>query len=86
MRAQAKKIQGALQGEHVTTDGAGGKVRIHMSGNMEVTEVSVDPSLLATGEKSRLESGLKDAVNSALKRAQQIMAKKVKEMGGIPGM
>ncbi len=86
MRAQAKKIQGALEVEHVSTDAAGGRVRIEMSGNLDVTLVAIDPALLVPGEKSRLESGIKDAVNSAIKKTQHIMAKKVKEMGGIPGM
>ena len=86
MRAQAKKIQGALEGEKISTDAAGGRVRVQISGNMEIGAITIDPSLLATGEKTRLEDALKDAVNAGLKKTQQIMAKKVKEMGGIPGM
>jgi len=86
MRSQAKKIQGALAGEHISTDAAGGRVRIEMSGNLEVTSVIIDPTLLVASEKSRLEGAVKDAVNSAMKKTQNIMAKKVKEMGGIPGM
>lgn len=86
MRAQAKKIQGALEVERVATDAAGGRVKIEMTGNLDVSSVAIDSTLLAAGEKTRLEGAVKDAVNAAIKKTQNIMAKKVKEMGGIPGL
>lgn len=86
LRAQAKKIQSALGEERVTTDAAGGKVRVAMNGNQEILSVDIDPLLMAPSERERVQAGIKDAVNSAIKRVQQVMAKKVKDMGGIPGM
>jgi DNA-binding YbaB/EbfC family protein len=83
LRAQAKKIQGALSSESVTTDAAWGNVKITMSGSMEITSVSIDQSLLVPAEKPKLESAVKDAANEAIKKTQKIMAAKVKEMGGL---
>lgn len=83
MRAQAKKIQGALSSESVETTAAGGRVKVGMNGNQEVTSVAIDPSLLAPRERDRLQGALKDAANDAIKRVQRIMATKVKEMGGL---
>ena len=50
---------------------------------MEITSVTIDPSLLAPAEKSKLESAVKDAANDAIKKTQKVMAAKVKEMGGL---
>ncbi|OGL72636.1 nucleoid-associated protein, YbaB/EbfC family [Candidatus Uhrbacteria bacterium RIFCSPHIGHO2_12_FULL_57_11] len=83
LRNQAKRIQGALSTESVQTDAAWGKVKVSMSGNMEITSVTIDPSLLAPAEKSKLESAVKDAANDAIKKTQKVMAAKVKEMGGL---
>ncbi len=86
LRSQAKKIQGALSDEKVTIDAEGGRVHLVMNGNQEIISLDIDPTLLKPEEKSRLESGLKDALTSANKRVQQIMAKKVKDMGGLPNL
>lgn len=83
MRAQAKKIQGVLSSEAVETSSAGGRVKISMNGNQELTSVTIDPSLLVISEKDRLQNAVKDATNDAIKRVQRIMATKVKEMGGL---
>lgn len=83
MRAQAKKIQGALSSESVETASAGGRVKVAMNGNQEVTAVTIDPTLLVVPERERLQSAIKDATNDAIKRIQRIMAAKVKEMGGL---
>ena len=83
LRAQAKRIQGALSTESVETSAAGGRVKIVMSGNQEITSVSIDPLLLAPAERDRVQSAIKDAANDAIKRVQRVMATKVKEMGGL---
>lgn len=83
LRAQAKKIQGALSTETVETNAAWGKVKVAMNGNQEITSVSIDPSLLTPAEKPKLESAIKEAVNEAIKKIQRVMAAKVKEMGGL---
>jgi DNA-binding protein YbaB len=80
LRDQAKKMQTALAGENVTAEKNG--VTLVMSGNMEVTSLKISEEL----KGAHLESALKDCFNDALKRTQKIMAKKMQEMGGFPGL
>lgn len=86
MRTQAKKIQSVLSSEKVETTSAGGRVKVTMSGNQEISSVTIDSTLLVPAERDRLQNAIKDATNDAIKRVQRIMATKVKEMGGLENM
>jgi DNA-binding protein YbaB len=80
LRDQAKTMQNALALESVTVEKSG--VKLVMNGNMEITTFSIEPDSLKAG----LNNTVKDAVNDAIKKTQRIMAKKMQEMGGIPGL
>ncbi|RJO59577.1 YbaB/EbfC family nucleoid-associated protein [Candidatus Parcubacteria bacterium] len=85
-RDQAKKIQSALKEENVEGSGAWGKVKISMDGNQSVQTVFIDPDLLSPNRAADVQKGVQDAVNDAIKKAQHKMAKKVKDMGGLPNL
>jgi DNA-binding protein YbaB len=80
LRSQAKTMQSALAQESITEEKNG--VKIVMNGNMELTALTLNPSLPISSQ----EEALKGCFNDALKRAQRMMAKKLQDMGGIPGM
>ncbi|MFA6994961.1 MAG: YbaB/EbfC family nucleoid-associated protein [Patescibacteria group bacterium] len=80
LRSQAKTMQNALAQEVVTEEKNG--VKVVLNGNMEVLELKLSDSLT----KSSQEENLKNCFNEALKRAQRLMAKKLQDMGGLPGM
>ncbi len=80
LRSQAKTMQNALSQETVTEEKNG--VKIVLNGNMEVISVALNENLNTTAQ----ESALKDCFNSAVKRAQKLMAKKLQDMGGLPGL
>jgi len=80
LRSQAKTVQSALAQESVTEEKNG--VKIVLNGNMEILELHINPEL----NKESQESALKSCFNDALKRAQRLMAKKLQDMGGLPGM
>ncbi len=84
LRDKAKELQDTLGHESVTTTAAGGSVSLTMNGNLELTAVTIDPSMLSVEKKSKLEEGIKDAHKDALKKMQRTMAMKMKEMGGLP--
>jgi len=81
LRDQAKKMQSALASETVTTEKKG--IVITMDGNMQINGVKVDADI---NNKDALASAIKDAVNDAIKQTQKLMAKKMQEMGGFPGL
>lgn len=86
LRDQGKKLQGALSGESVTVRAAGDKLIMIMDGNLQITGLTIDPELLNTQKKLILENGIKEAHSEALKKMQRIIAGKMQEMGGFPGL
>ena len=80
LRSHAKTMQDALSTERVTEERGG--VTIVMNGNMEVLSVTMAAGL----SKDATETGVKNCVNDTIKKAQRLMAKKMQEMGGFPGL
>jgi hypothetical protein len=88
LRDKAKQLQSSLATEKVEGSGGWGKVKIEMDGNQTITNLTVADELLAPGQKDKLQSALKDALQDTLRKAQKVMMEKMKGMGGfdIPGM
>lgn len=80
LRSQAKTMQDSLAQESITEEKNG--VKVTLNGNLELTDLSINPDL----DKSAQEEALKSCFNGAVKKAQRLMAKKMQEMGGIPGL
>lgn len=83
MRDQAKNLQQTLSTEHVEATAAWNKINVAMDGNLSVTSVTIDPELLTADNKQKVEDGMKEAFNDAVKKVQRIMASKLKEQGGL---
>lgn len=76
MRDQAMQIQRELQSEEVTVDKNG--VRIIISGDQKIKELS---------SNGQSDNDVKDAVNEAIKKSQEVAAKKLSQMqGGLGGL
>lgn len=86
LRDQGKKLQGALAGESVTARTFGDKVVLTVDGNLVITGLAIDPEVLSPNNKVKLENSIKEAHGDALKKMQRIIAGKMQEMGGFPGM
>ncbi|OGF27939.1 hypothetical protein A2303_07845 [Candidatus Falkowbacteria bacterium RIFOXYB2_FULL_47_14] len=80
LRSTAKQMQNALANESVTIEKGG--ITVSMNGNMEITKISLNENLA----KDSLEGMLMDCVNDAIKKTQRVMAQKMQEMGGFPGL
>lgn len=86
LRDQGKKLQDSLSGETVTTTAMGGKVVLIMDGSMAISGLTIDHEVMSPGYKEKLEQGIKEAHREALKKMQRIIAGKMQQMGGFPGM
>ncbi|OQA36917.1 MAG: hypothetical protein BWY53_00228 [Parcubacteria group bacterium ADurb.Bin326] len=86
LKTQANQIKKVLAEEKIEGSGNWGKIKITMDGNQEVLSVEIADEII--GDKSKLESGIKEAVNDTIKKAQRVMAQKMSQMGGIdlPGL
>ena len=80
LRSQAKTMQNALAAESITIEKGG--IKIIMNGNMEIISITVNENL----SKDSLEGMLTDCINEAIKNNQRLMAQKMQEMGGLPGL
>lgn len=80
LRSQAKTMQSALAQETVSEEKNG--VKLTLNGNMEVISLKLNAELNLESQ----EKAVKDCFNEALKKTQRLMAKKMQEMGGIPGL
>jgi len=80
LRSQAKTMQNALADESITVEKNGCKVVLN--GNLEIMNLNLNENL----NKNSQEEILKDCLNDAIKKAQRLMAKKLQDMGGLPGL
>jgi DNA-binding protein YbaB len=80
LRSQAKTMQSVLAEEKVELEKNG--IKLSMNGNMEVTDIKIESDL----SKEEIARISKDLFNDAVKKTQRIMAKKMQEMGGFPGL
>ena len=71
MRDQAMQIQRELQGEEVIVDKNG--VHIVISGDQKIKILE---------SNGRSDDDVKEAVNEAVKKSQEVAAKKLQQMGG----
>lgn len=84
MRDQAKTMQSALAEIVCEGSAAWGKVKVRMNGNQEVLSVAIDPAFAS--DRVKVEEGVKDAVNDAVKKIHKEMAGKMKELGGLDAL
>lgn len=78
LRDTAKKAQSVLAEETVHADAAGGKIGVVMDGNQKILSIDIDESLLAPEHKQKIEGGVKEAIENAMKKLQRVMLQKMK--------
>ncbi len=66
----------------VTAEAEGGAVRVEVSGDRKVRNISIKPELLAEGDAEHLEDVILIAVNRGLEQAQALEAAELKEAAG----
>ncbi|MBT3817565.1 MAG: YbaB/EbfC family nucleoid-associated protein [Candidatus Magasanikbacteria bacterium] len=86
LRNEAKKLQDVLGEESVTVKAASDKILLTMDGNLKITGLAIDDSLMDPKQKEKLQEGIKKAFGEAQKKIQRIMAMKMKDMGGFGGL
>jgi len=86
LKNQANQIKKMLAEEKIEGSGGWGKVKIFMDGNQEVLSVEIAQEIV--GDKVKLEAGIKEAANDAIKKVQRVMAQKMSQLDGInlPGL
>lgn len=75
MRDQAMQIQRQLQAEEVSIDKRG--VHIIISGDQKIKSIQ---------SNGKSDDDIREAVNEAIKKSQEVAAKKLQSMGGLGGL
>lgn len=75
MRDQAMQIQRQLQEEEVIIDKHG--VHIVITGDQKIKELQ---------SNGKSDNDIRDAINEAVKKSQEVAAKKLQAMGGLGGL
>ena len=87
VKRQAENLKRELDAANIEVAEVLG-IKIVINGSQNFKSVEIDPELLNAENKKRLESDLMRALNSAIKKAQNLAAQKMKAMTGlnIPGL
>ena len=83
MQAEMAKAQEQLKEETVEASAGGGMVKVTMTGDMQLREITISPDAVDPEDVEMLQDMVAAAVNEALRSAQELAASK---MGGIAGM
>lgn len=96
MMQQAKQLQGKMaeakeKAAELRVEGSAGgdMVKVEASGDLKVTAVSIDASLLEGNDQEMLEDLVLSATNQALQKAKEAAAESMSDIAGgmnIPGM
>jgi nucleoid-associated protein EbfC len=82
MQAEMAKAQEELKSETVEASAGGGMVKVTMTGDMQLREITIDPDAIDPEDAEMLQDMVGAAVNEALRAAQELAANR---MGGIAG-
>ena len=89
LQARLAKVQEEAAQRTVEGSAGGGLVKAKVNGRMEVLEIQIDPSVLASGDREMLADLVVAAVNQGLRGAQQQVADEMSKLTGglkIPGL
>ncbi len=82
MQAEMNEAQEGLKDEVVDASAGGGMVKVKMSGDMRLLEISIDPEAIDPEDPELLQDMVMAAVNEGIRAAQELASSK---MGGIMG-
>ena len=90
MQAQMAKAQEELKNETVDASAGGGMVKVTMSGDLQLKDITISPEAIDPDDPELLQDMVTAAVSEALRSAQELANNKLGgvagQAGGLPGM
>ena len=83
MQAEMAKAQEQLKSETVEASAGGGMVKVIMTGDMQLREITISPDAVDPEDVEMLQDMVAAAITEALRSAQELAASR---MGGIAGL
>lgn len=89
MQARIAKIQEELGQKTVEGSAGGGMVRVTVNGQLNVSAIKIEPSVINVEEKEMLEDLVLAAVNDGMRKARDMASAEMSKITGglkIPGL
>lgn len=89
MQARISKIQEELAQKTVEGSSGGGMVQITVNGQLAVTAIKIDSTVINSEEKEMLEDLVLAAVNDGMRKAREMISNEMSKVTGgfkIPGL
>jgi len=89
MQSRIAKIQEELGQKTVEGSSGGGMVRVTVNGQLSVSAIKIEPSVINLEEKEMLEDLVLAAVNDGMRKARELAAGEMSKITGgvkIPGL
>jgi len=89
LQKRMSKVQKKVEKQRITASSGGGMVNVEITGKLEVRKVEIEQALIDRGDTRMLCDLVAAAVNSAITKAQEMVAAEMKEVTGgldIPGI
>lgn len=87
LKEKAESVKTKLESVVVIGKSAYDEVTVECSGRMQILKIDINDSILKVRSKEDIDRMVKDAVNDALRQAEQIASSELKQvMPNIPGM
>lgn len=89
MQRKMTETQDELKAKEVEASSGGGMVTVKCTGAQEITEISIEASVMEAGDVEMLQDLVMTAANEALKKSKDMMEEAMKGVTGglsIPGM
>ena len=89
MQTRMAKIQEELANKTVQGSAGGGMVQVTVNGQLHLTAVQIEPSVINSSEKEMLEDLILAAVNDGMRKARELASSEMSKLTGglkIPGL
>lgn len=89
MQARMAKIQEELASKTVQGSAGGGMVQVTVNGQLNMTRVQIESSVINPAEKDMLEDLILAAVNDGMRKARELASAEMSKLTGgmkIPGL
>jgi len=89
MQARMAKIQDELASKTVQGSAGGGMVQVTVNGQLNITRVQIESSVINPAEKDMLEDLILAAVNDGMRKARELASAEMSKLTGgmkIPGL
>ena len=89
MQSRMAKIQEELAQKTVDGSAGGGMVQVTVNGQLALTAVKIDPSVINSEEKEMLEDLVMAAINDGMRKARDMASSEMSKITGglkIPGL